>query len=455
MRRAIFFTLFSFFSLIVFITVAAGQIIYTPTEVSYRGIWDKDLTQVFVIVSDDYSGRIKVMDFWAEPGITERDLALFTKKASEVGVHINYEKEFYITEGGRYELKVTLRTNKPGLYHGLIAFAPVDSPGIGVSAPSTWVTVDTRGIHLFPVQSPTNQSTLTIKGLSSEKELEILLNGEPAGTITAQNYSFTASISLSEGNNTILVKGSDLKSNPISVVLDTTPPPAPVISAPQSQSTVFTPTCTVSGNAECNSIVRIFVNGEEERESVASSSGEFSCSVTLEKGNNTLIAIAVDGAGNPSAPSEPIYVFYNESVYTHSEDSNKTEAPKSNKTAVITSSNPSASPPVSTPVQAQENETEAGFAVSSNRHLYAFIAVILAIFAGLVYFIFRNRSRGKDVSLWTVSRIHKRDDGTYDAVVTNDDGKKTTIKLNEGLFRKLKKNKELELGRHRIVLSRD
>jgi hypothetical protein len=175
--------------------------------------------------------------------------------------------------------------------------------------------MDMRGIALSPATSPTNKTALNITGFSSEKNLEIYLNQNPVGTVEiTRGNNFTAAITLSEGDNEIFMKavGSELQSNPIYVTLDTIPPDAPIIS-PLPPPAVNKSTITISGTAEAESIVYIFVNEIEKNNISASDSGDFTLSnIDLDVGNNTITAIAVDRAGNPSNESAPVYVIYSE-----------------------------------------------------------------------------------------------------------------------------------------------
>jgi hypothetical protein len=107
--------------------------------------------------------------------------------------------------------------------------------------------------------------------------------------------------------------GSELQSNSIYITLDTTQPDAPII-FPPTPSSVNESTIAISGTAEAGSIVHTFVNGIERSSESASGSDEFTISnIDLDAGNNTITAIAVDRAGNPSNESAPVYAVCNES----------------------------------------------------------------------------------------------------------------------------------------------
>lgn len=324
MEKKIFPPLFFIFLII---GISSASNIIVPGEELYEcPIYKDELAFTLVVASEDYNGRIAVEDRWAAPDITEKNPALYNKTASELGIEIEYEEEFYISERTAHDLIVTIKTSTADMYCGLITFTPIDDSGDVILSRGTWIIIDMKRILLFPLNSSlTNESEIDIQGVSSEKTLEIFINQNPAGTITTEGNNFNASVILSEGNNTIFMKavGSDLQSNSISVVLDTTPPNVPTISPPHA--VVNTSTITISGTAESNSIVRIFVNGTKQKEGAASSSGNFTISdIRLKGGDNPITAIAMDKAGNPSAESEPVHVVYTENSSGNGGSSNET-----------------------------------------------------------------------------------------------------------------------------------
>jgi len=65
---------------------------------------------------------------------------------------------------------------------------------------------------------------------------------------------------------------------------------------------------TIKGNAQQGNSIEIFLNGSSYKKLVADKKGDFSTSVTLNKGNNRILAIAKDKDGNESVPSETLYI---------------------------------------------------------------------------------------------------------------------------------------------------
>jgi hypothetical protein len=298
------------------IGISSAADIIVPSEESYHAPYTDEFTFTLVVSSEDYNGQIVVEDRWTEPcSVCAKEPALYNRTASDLGIGISYEDEFYISERTAHDLKVSVKVDTADVYCGLIIFTPIDAGGSGILSRGTWITMDMRGISVAPATSPTNKTALNITGFSSEKNLEIYLNQNSVGVveITSGN-NFTAAITLSEGDNEIVMKAvdSELRSNPIHITLDTTPPDAPIIS-PVPPSTVNKSTITISGTSEAESIVHISVNEIEKNNISASDSGDFTLpNIDLDVGNNTITAIAVDRAGNPSNESALVHVIYRE-----------------------------------------------------------------------------------------------------------------------------------------------
>ena len=562
MKRALFILTLFLLGLVAMevIEVSSASNIIIPFEEQYKAPYTDEITFTLVVSSEDYNGRIEVDDRWAAPSVAVRNPIFYNKTASQVGIEINYEKEFYIAGRTSHDVKVRIKAKAPDMYHGLITFTPIDDGGSVILSRGTWITIDMRGIFLDPLGfSKTNKTEIELKGLSSEEHLEIYLNQEPAGRVEIKGgNNFTANLTLSEGNNTIFMKavGSDLRSNSIFVILDTTPPAPPTISTPQT--IVNTDTITVSGKAEANSVVHIFVNHANQRDVSVSSSCDFTVSnIHLEEGNNTITAIAVDEAGNPSNESEPVYVLYlhndNETTATNKtkrlelsvdkrvitlpDEGNATcnvtaSVLDANGTLInatlkinfsITSGNASLSAAVvetrggkgrtvvecgeegdvtikaespspdiegdsvtvtfkkpelvftdtnetvfSSSLTSETNATKAKNVSESElkkegwgffgipRYLVIVIASLsMSLFLYAKYIGVKSRRGEKqeeegDKSTWMVSGIQKRG-GEYEVAV-NKDGKRTTIKLNEKLYRQLIMRKRLVLGRYTILI---
>lgn len=116
---------------------------------------------------------------------------------------------------------------------------------------------------------------------------------------------------LSDGLHTFQVQAVDLLGNvdptPASYTwtVDTTPPSAPVVSAPANGATTSNNKPTVIGTAEANSTVTILIDGSTVGTTTANASGNwiFTISSALSDGAHTVKAKATDAAGNTSVDS--------------------------------------------------------------------------------------------------------------------------------------------------------
>jgi parallel beta-helix repeat protein len=140
----------------------------------------------------------------------------------------------------------------------------------------------------------TNGSTIYVNG-TTEPGATITVNGVKVPVDAGGNFS--QPIELSEGMNTLTIVTTDPAGNSrryIRVVTrDSTPPPL-TVTAPVDNSHTYDNEISVTGTSEANA--RITVNGEEV---LTGTAGEFTRGrFPLILGQNTIVVVAVDGAGN-------------------------------------------------------------------------------------------------------------------------------------------------------------
>lgn len=100
-----------------------------------------------------------------------------------------------------------------------------------------------------------------------------------------------------------------------SLYIDNTPPAAPVLNEPLAQN--FAYEVTVSGSAQANSTVRIYVGNSLASITTVGSNGSFSAfPITVSSVNYTITAVCVDDVGNISATSNAIQIHLASSVKT-------------------------------------------------------------------------------------------------------------------------------------------
>ena len=102
----------------------------------------------------------------------------------------------------------------------------------------------------------------------------------------------------------------DLKSSKMPVDrTDLIPPPPPSFSLPYDATNSANQ--TISGGSEAGSTVYLILNGESVGNVVAKDDGTFTLGdLTLKNGDNVLVAIAIDQAGNKGNASAEVDVYY-------------------------------------------------------------------------------------------------------------------------------------------------
>jgi hypothetical protein len=168
---------------------------------------------------------------------------------------------------------------------------------------------------LPPYVSPANTTAVWVNGTSESYALvEVFVNGTANGSTTAfGDGSYLVHVSLGAGENNITARATDLAGNlgnnstGLIVFLDTTPPAAPNITQPAAR--VSSSPTNVTGSAEGNATIYVYVNGSFVASANANSSGNFTAEVPLAEGNNSIRARARDIAGNLGSLSSTVYVF--------------------------------------------------------------------------------------------------------------------------------------------------
>jgi len=166
-------------------------------------------------------------------------------------------------------------------------------------------SVKTR-INVLVVNAPaegllTRNPVLLVTGVT-DLEARIMVNGRDAGASLGR---FSATVYLSEGNNTVLVTAEDDSGNTATVarrvVLDTLPPFIEMLS-PRNGSYINTAQARLSGRTEPGA--NVFVGGQP----VINSDGRFSLAVDLPNETNTIEIAAHDAAGNQNTTLLEVHV---------------------------------------------------------------------------------------------------------------------------------------------------
>ncbi len=195
------------------------------------------------------------------------------------------------------------------LHEGTNLITIVATDEAGNSSTVTRSIIKDSAPPILTVGSPgdgsiTNQSSTTVSGtVSDSTTVALTING--VSVAIAANGTFSSSVALSEGPNTITLIATDAAANTTTVVrnlrLDTAAPQLVVI-APQNGSITNQNPITISGTVSDATTVSITVNGN----AVTLVNGTFSASYTLNEGLNTFIITATDAGGNSSSETRSV-----------------------------------------------------------------------------------------------------------------------------------------------------
>ncbi|WP_146215650.1 Ig-like domain-containing protein [Hoeflea marina] len=161
--------------------------------------------------------------------------------------------------------------------------------------------------------STANDSTPTFAGTAeANSTVRVYIDGAFSGiaSLTGTSWTYTPT-ALPDGTISMWATATDLADNlsapsaTITVTIDTTPPPAPVLAAPTDGALVGTTTPSYSGTAEPASTVSVIVDGAGVGTTTTDGSGNWSFvqPAALSDGTHTASATAMDAAANVSVSS--------------------------------------------------------------------------------------------------------------------------------------------------------
>jgi len=172
-------------------------------------------------------------------------------------------------------------------------------------------------VTIYPVTSPTNVSFQTITGTFTESGSGIALitvNGVEATTVngveaTISDSTYSATISLTEGTNSVYVIAVDIAGNSdlntTSIVLDTIPPTI-TIDAVSSPTNIDYQ--TVTGTIESGATIEVTCLTAAVG-TVTTTDTTWSVEITgMDEGDNEITATATDQAGNKASDTATIVV---------------------------------------------------------------------------------------------------------------------------------------------------
>ncbi len=179
-------------------------------------------------------------------------------------------------------------------------------------------TLDVTAPALPVITTPTanaavGSTTPTISGSAEANALVTVFVDGVAACSTAASaagaWSCVVSPAIAQGAHNATARASDAAGNQSGLTaarpftVDTVAPPVPVITTPAANALVNTTTPTISGTAEANATVSVFVDGNAACTATANASGAWSCAVSpaIAQGAHNATARATDAAGNQSA----------------------------------------------------------------------------------------------------------------------------------------------------------
>ncbi|HEU4427392.1 MAG TPA: hypothetical protein VFT98_01445, partial [Myxococcota bacterium] len=146
-------------------------------------------------------------------------------------------------------------------------------------------------------------------GLLSASPVSVTGSVSPGATVTVNGNAatvsgttFNASLPLADGAHTLTALATNATgsaSDAVNITVDTTPPVVTITSPPDGVTTTAALIGVTGTVADASAIVSLTVNGQ----SVALVNGEFSTTVALALGGNTITATAVDAAGHSGSDS--------------------------------------------------------------------------------------------------------------------------------------------------------
>jgi len=204
--------------------------------------------------------------------------------------------------------------------HTARATAADAAGNVSVSSNTNTFTIDTTPPAAPVVLAPANASSTSnprpvISGTAeANSTVTVIVDGVTLGTTTTSAsgaWSFTPSTALAAGSHTARATATDAAgntsptSNTNTFTIDTTAPSAPVVSTPANASVTSNNRPVISGTAEANSTVTVFVDGSAIGTTTTNASGAWSLTpgTALATGTHTVRANATDAAGNVSVDS--------------------------------------------------------------------------------------------------------------------------------------------------------
>ena len=242
------------------------------------------------------------------------DIKGIAEPGSTVTIYVDGASVGTTTADGAGNYTYTLPSRADGAH--TVAVTATDAAGntSGMS-PVMNFTIDTQSPSaptITTAKNPTNDNTPDVSGTAeANSTVTIIVNGTSVGTTTADasgNYTFTLPVQI-DGTHAVTATSTDAAGNTsapsatLNLKIDTQAPAVPTITTAKNPTNDNTP--TVTGTAEANSTVTIYVGGTSVGTTTADASGNYTYTfgTSLSDGTHAITATSTDASGNTSAPS--------------------------------------------------------------------------------------------------------------------------------------------------------
>jgi len=201
-----------------------------------------------------------------------------------------------------------------------------DGAGNASAWSEVWTfTVVTRLMLISPADgTKTNDATPTFEWspvigafsyeLEYARDSEFITGKVTKSGLSVNSYTLLESEALADGTWFWHARSVDEAGTPDnwsatwSLIIDATPPNAPVVDQLPEQTAIQT--LLVSGTAEAGSVVKVYINENLVDETTADADNNFQIIVTLAEGPNAITLVAIDNVGNVSQASQVQTVTY-------------------------------------------------------------------------------------------------------------------------------------------------
>jgi Bacterial Ig-like domain/GEVED domain len=221
-----------------------------------------------------------------------------------------------VTTGGTWSCTATA-----AIPDGPVTLTPTATDLAGNSTPgnSTRLTIDTTAPPAAVITSPRsgaaiNTTTPTITGTGEPGDVVSVRAGDTllcsAAVAAGGTWTCVTGTALPAGSSSLVPTqvdggGNTTAGTAVTILVDTTPPPAPAVVAPASGAFVNSRTPVFSGSGEAGDTIEVSRSETSAVicSGVVASAGTWSCvpSIALPSGSVTFIATATDQAGNTAA----------------------------------------------------------------------------------------------------------------------------------------------------------